>query len=294
MNIFKQIGSLFAIELDDDTILDPIKVTRLGFGSDCTAMAFNPEQSLIAIGTSTGDCFILGKQIDKRLQYPRDSKNAPILKLEFKVGGKQLIGINSENQILLWDLINQTLSISIGFKDPILDIQLSIDSPWLIIAFQTNKVSLMDCQSTRMSEYVIPIDLNMGIPLLQIQVNPSDLNQLLLGYENETIIWDFNQKRPIERYVLGKTTCICWKPDGTALATGYDDGNIAIWTTKKKFFQSNKSKMKPIHTKQLSQAITGFYNSCRSEVGQCFYGINFFIHFGRDTSSWYYVFRDFW
>jgi WD40 repeat protein len=91
----------------------------------------------------------------------------------------------------------------------------------------------MDCLSGKFSEYYIALGL-CDSGLREMALNPNDVNQIALGFESECIVWDFAQKRPIERFVLQDTLIACaWKPEGGFLVTGYNDGLIAFWTTKK-------------------------------------------------------------
>jgi hypothetical protein len=143
MDIIKQISNFFAVDIPDESF-DVQQIGRIGIHTKITAMAYDSVLSLIAVGTETGDCYIMGKLLD--IKIPTLSETA-IRKIAFKSGEGLLIGFE-ETQVLLWNLNNLNLSMAVSFSEPILDIQLSHGSPWFIIAFDSGKVNLMDSYSS--------------------------------------------------------------------------------------------------------------------------------------------------
>ena len=178
--------------------------------------------------------------------------------------------MNQVGQIMIWNLISlkckshkrprltQLVGVSVSFPDPILQLELNDTCPWLVVAFKTGLVRLMDCKSTRMSPYIIPIDIGNGSKLKAIHLNPTDFNLLLMGFENECIVWNFEQKRPVERFIFNFKNssqlgvplflnCVGWHPNGSELATGYSNGSLALWTVKKTMLQNLTKSSKRTH-----------------------------------------------
>ncbi|KAJ3305227.1 hypothetical protein HDV03_001825 [Kappamyces sp. JEL0829] len=238
-------------------------------GAEATCLAYDTIQGYFGVGTKSGKVLLLGASgLEKRMDPPPTAlPQSCIQQLLFKsgngavvhaVGDSILVGANQVGQVLVWNLanINHITSLSISFPDPILRVDLLQSSQWLVIAFTTGLVKLMDCASTRMSPYVIPLDLNPGHRLVTVQACPSTFNMALLGFENECITWDFDQKRPIDRFATdahGAVTACCWGPSGTFIAVGYADGTISIWTRVKKRIVKTKN---PVHSLQISSAVS--------------------------------------
>ncbi|XP_010558072.1 PREDICTED: uncharacterized protein LOC104826848 isoform X2 [Tarenaya hassleriana] len=89
--------------------LDPHTVIHYGIPSTASVLAFDPVQSLLAIGTLDGRIKVIGgDNIEAILASP---KQLPFKNLEFIQNQGFLVSISSENEIQVWDLdLRQTAS----------------------------------------------------------------------------------------------------------------------------------------------------------------------------------------
>ena len=170
-----------------------------------------------------------------------------------------LYSVNQNGQIVIWNLKDFKCRT---FPDPIHQIDFNPASSWLIVAFTSHLIKLMDCISTRISMYSIPCP--DGQTLKAIKVNPTNTNFVLLGYETDCVLWNFQEQVVQERYRLNdvsslKTfldsnssqptlTDLSWEPSGQDFAISYSDGTVVIWRMKKGLLQGlGIKKKKQVH-----------------------------------------------
>lgn len=230
MNFFRNIKQALALDQDFTTFspsFQPKVVSKLGYSQTC--FAFDPVQGYFAIGQQNGNVVLLNV-LEHELANPENQiPGSAIVSLLFH--NDQLIGTNATGQLIVWNLSSKT-SFCQSFTDPILKVDSNPESTWLVISFKSGLTKLMDSLSGRFSEYYIATSVSSST-LKDMALNPNDLNQILLGFDSECIVWDFAQKRPVERYVVQNLTSCTWKPEGSSLVTGCKDGTVSIWTTKK-------------------------------------------------------------
>ncbi|KAI8897651.1 WD40-repeat-containing domain protein [Globomyces pollinis-pini] len=263
MDLFNIVtGLIKTIDKTSTSILSSIsfnfavkKLASVGLEGLPTAIAWDPSQSLIAIASDTGKILLIGKSVEVMLESPKNWLNSPITHLLFEIGDAKLVAVNDSSQLGLWD-ISSFQGVCVDLKDPILNVQLYPTSSWIVLAFTSGLVKLMDINSLTYSNLLVPCDLNPDHRLNSIDINPSNFTQLLMGFDNEIIIWDFAQQRPNARFTHddSKVISVRWDPEGVRFLSGHSSGELLVWTTKKKttFLGSGKQPTKPVYETKFS------------------------------------------
>lgn len=102
--------------------------------------------------------------------------------------------------------------------------------------------------------------------VVDLQMHPTELNTLLIGYETAIFIWNIRENTIRRSYTLhgldksspyrnANLTCLAWSPNGSRFIAGYDDGCTHLWDVK--------NDQKPISSRKLSQ--TFFHPSTTNE-----------------------------
>lgn len=222
-------------------------------------MAYDPVQSLLAIGTSEsrfspGKIYVFGqRRVQKVLEPPRHSS---IKCLQFSAN--RLISLESNNELRIWDLDTgghlaaQTISGSVVsmVTDPMLD--------WAFLGLQNGDVMAYDldrhslARAFRLPNYWRERDQSLRTAtLICMSLHPRDVGKLLLGYTHGVVIYSFKQNKATQfleySVPIGapggngvgmdtkrwpRLTHAVWHPSGTFLVTSHDDGSLVFWDPK--------------------------------------------------------------
>ncbi|KAF7883079.1 hypothetical protein EAF00_011568 [Botryotinia globosa] len=238
----------------------PDDLDRFGINSQIGSLAFDPVQSLLAVGTNettfgSGQIYIFGqKRVQVKLALPR---RASVKALQFCAD--RLISVDSKNEVIVWDLATAKKLAAYSppgvvttiVTDPMLD--------WCLIGLQTGDIICYDLDREKLAPLRLPNfwrERNPRSRLLScvsLQLHPRDIGQLLIGYTEGAVIYSFKQNKPIKYFQyevpagapggngdpMGKSTPrqprltqALWHPTGTFIATAHDDASIVFWDPK--------------------------------------------------------------
>ena len=225
-------------------------------GPSC--LAFDPVQSLLAVGTSEskfgpGKIYVFGRgRITKFFASPRPTS---IKQLQFVAN--RLISLDGKSEIAVWDLergarvagYSHPGGVAFMISDPGLD--------WVFLGMPNGDIATYDLDREKPAIFHIPNlwrqrDLGArGVALIGMQLHPRDIGQLLIVYTHGAVIYSFKQAAPIKffEYKLppGATggngegidsprkprlTHAAWHPTGTFILTAHDDGSLVFWDPK--------------------------------------------------------------
>ncbi|CAD6209865.1 GSCOCG00010852001-RA-CDS, partial [Cotesia congregata] len=139
---------------------------RHGFPHQPTAIAFDPVQKLLAIGTKTGSLrlkFFLTIKND-RLGRPGVDVNikheggAAVIQLEFLVNEGALISVTADDMLHLWNLRQKIPQViqSLKFqRERITSIHLPLQSKWLYVGTERGNIHVLHIETFVLSGYVI-------------------------------------------------------------------------------------------------------------------------------------------
>ncbi|TVY89311.1 Lethal(2) giant larvae protein-like protein [Lachnellula willkommii] len=238
----------------------PDDQARFGINSQIGSLAYDPVQSLLAIGTNettfgSGQIYVFGQQrVQATFTLPR---RASVKTLQFVAD--RLVSLDTKNEVIIWDLLTQKKIasyappgvVAVLVTDPMLD--------WALIGLQSGDIIAYDLEGEKLAPLRLPNfwrERNPRSRLLSIvsmQLHPRDIGQLLIGYTEGAVIYSFKQNKPIKYFDYevpagapgGNSdptavntarrphlTQVFWHPTGTFVGTAYDDASMVFWDPK--------------------------------------------------------------
>ncbi|KAL7810057.1 lethal giant larvae like, C-terminal domain-containing protein [Trichoderma aethiopicum] len=232
---------------------------RYGLNSQISCFAYDPVQSLLAIGTAeskfgAGKIYVFGQQrVQKTFEPPRRTSFRSV-----QFSANRLVSLDRNNELGLWDLDTgervaaQVIGGPVGamVTDPMLD--------WAFIGMHNGDVVAYDldrhmlARAFRLPNFWKARDpLQLTVTLVTLSMHPRDAGKLLIGYSHGAVIYSFKQNQPQQflEYVLPvgapggnsvgmdtvrrpRLTHAMWHPSGTFVLTAHDDGSLVFWDPK--------------------------------------------------------------
>ncbi|KAM4794652.1 syntaxin-binding protein 5-like isoform 3-T3 [Rhinophrynus dorsalis] len=218
------------------------KTVRHGFPYQPTALAFDPVQKILAIGTRTGAVRILGRPgVDCYCQH---ESGAAVLHLQFLINEGALVSACADETLHLWNLRQKRPAIlhSLKFnKERITCCHLPFQSKWLYVGTERGNTHIVNIESFILSGYVVmwnkAIELSTKThpgPVVHLSDTPRDEGKLLIGYETGTIVlWDLRSKRADLRFYYDEAIhSIGWHHEGRQFMCSHSDGSLTVWNVK--------------------------------------------------------------
>ncbi|KAK4612258.1 Lethal(2) giant larvae SRO77 [Fulvia fulva] len=237
-------------------------VARFGVNSQISCVAYDPVQSLLAVGTKSsqfgpGQVYLFGKG---RIQavLPTPARGASIKELQFCA--EKLVALDSKHDVILYSIelkrIITTYSppgaITALCTDPMLD--------YALFGLQSGEILAFDMDRESPAPFKIPnlwqeVNSKARIStIVSLQFHPRDIGTLLIGYTEGAVIYSFKLNKAlrffqyeIPRGAPGgdgdpaasnivrrpKLSHAVWHPTGAFVMTGHDDSSIVFWDTMK-------------------------------------------------------------
>ncbi|KAM3081267.1 Lethal(2) giant larvae sro7 [Clarireedia jacksonii] len=238
----------------------PDDLDRFGINSQIGSLAYDPVQSLLAVGTNettfgSGQIYIFGQnRVQARLTLPR---RASVKTLQFCAD--KLISLDSKNEVIVWDIATaKRLAaysppgiVTVIVTDPMLD--------WCFIGLQNGDIICYDLDREKLAPLRLPNFWREKNPrsrllaIVSLQLHPRDIGKLLIGYTEGAVIYSFKQNAPTKYFQYEippgapggdgdpmqknvprqpRLTHALWHPTGTFIATAYDDASLVFWDPK--------------------------------------------------------------
>ncbi|PHH77475.1 hypothetical protein CDD83_4118 [Cordyceps sp. RAO-2017] len=237
----------------------PDDQSRYGINSQVSCFAYDPVQSLLAIGTKEskfgpGKIYLFGQgRVHKVLQPPRPTS---FQSLQFSAN--RLVSLDTKNELGLWDidtaerLAAQVIAghVVALVTDPMLD--------WAFLGLQNGDVLAFDldrrslARAFRLPNFWKERDPNdRAASLVCMSMHPRDVGKMLIGYTHGAVVYSFKQNRAVQflEFALPpgapggssvgvdtvrkpRLTHAIWHPSGTFVATAHEDGSLVLWDLK--------------------------------------------------------------
>ncbi|OTA99963.1 hypothetical protein M426DRAFT_324704 [Hypoxylon sp. CI-4A] len=238
--------------------LIPDDRARYGINSQVSCIAYEPVQSLLAIGTNEskfggGKIHVFGQSRVQKFFVP--TRSCSFADLQFCAN--RLVSLDTKNEVSIWDL--DTGKRVAGFRapgivtcmltDPMLD--------WCFLGLQTGEIVAYDLDRERMSPFRLPNfwtendPKSRAVALVSMQLHPRDIGKLLIAYTHGVVVYSFKQNTPnkffeyqvppgalggssvaVESLRRPRLTHALWHPTGTFILTAHDDGSLVFWDAK--------------------------------------------------------------
>uniref|UniRef100_A0AAR2K818 Syntaxin-binding protein 5-like n=1 Tax=Pygocentrus nattereri TaxID=42514 RepID=A0AAR2K818_PYGNA len=218
------------------------QTVRHGFPYQPTALAFDPVQKILAIGSRSGGVRILGRPgVDCYCQH---ESGAAVLQLQFLINEGALVSACADDTLHLWNLRQRRPAIlhSLKFnRERITFCHLPFQSKWLYVGTERGNTHIVNVESFVLSGYVImwnkAIELSTKThpgPVVHLSDSPKDEGKLLIGFESGTIVmWDLRSKRADFRIYYDEAIhSVSWHHEGRQFMCSHSDGSLSMWNLR--------------------------------------------------------------
>ncbi|XP_061780488.1 syntaxin-binding protein 5 isoform X8 [Nerophis lumbriciformis] len=218
------------------------KTVRHGFPHQPSAMAFDPVQKILAVGTLTGALRLFGRAGVEC--YCQHESGAAIIQLQFLINEGALVSALADDSIHLWNLRQKIPAIlhSLKFnRERITYCHLPFQSKWLYIGTERGNIHIVNVECFTLSGYVImwnkAIELSTKThpgPVVHISDNPMDEGKLLIGFEcGVVVLWDLKCKKADYRYNYDEAIhSVAWHHEGKQFVCSHSDGTLTTWNVR--------------------------------------------------------------
>ncbi|XP_025198694.1 syntaxin-binding protein 5 isoform X1 [Melanaphis sacchari] len=218
------------------------KTFRHGFPYQPTALAFDPIQRLLAIGTKNGSLRIIGRPgVDAQVRHELE---AAVVQVEFLMNEGALITVTADDSLHLWNFRQKRADVvhSLKFqRERITVIHLPLRSKWLYVGSERGNVHFVNVETFTLSGYIINWNKAIEVtrpthpgPIVHLSDNPADSSKLLIGFETGLmVLWDLKTKKPECRWQWGDSLkSIDWHFEGKQFTCSHNDGSLTTWNVK--------------------------------------------------------------
>lgn len=258
-------GKQAGIQRDFSAGLDPQRVAidliaRYGINSQISTLAYDPVQSLLAVGTAesqygSGQIYIFGQaRVYATLTLPR---KASVKILQFCAD--KILSVDSKNELAVYSLPSTRIIASYSppshittlLTDPVLDYALLGLQNGEIVSYDMDREGVAPFRISNLWREQNPRTRMM--PVTSMAFHPRDIGSLLIGYSEGAVIFSFQSNKATKffRYevpagALGgdsdpasasrarvpRFTQAVWHPTGTFIVTGHEDSSLVVWDPK--------------------------------------------------------------
>ncbi|KAG8192245.1 hypothetical protein JTE90_014103 [Oedothorax gibbosus] len=219
------------------------KTLRHGFPFHPTAVAFDPIQRLLAIGTHSGDLRVFGRP---GVEYFMEHSDFPILQILFLINEGAMVTVTGDDCIHMCNLrqkkpeIAQTLKFQ---KERLTHCHLPFQSKWLYCGTDKGNVHLVNIESFTLSGYIIywnkAVELSCKThpgAVIHLSENPLDSNKLLIGFEKGLVVlWDLRNKAADSRFNSSESCIlksVAWQLEGRQFICSQGEGSLTTWNIR--------------------------------------------------------------
>lgn len=218
------------------------KTVRHGFPYQPTAIAFDPIQRILAVGTKQGSIRIIGRPgVDVHVKHEGDPA---VVCLAFLINEGGLVSATGDDSLHLWNIQQKTPQIvhSLKFqRERITTLHLPFQSRWLYLGTERGNIHIVNIESFTLSGYTI--NWNKAIELsrkthpgavVHLSDCPVEPGKLLIGYESgQLVLWDFKGRTAEVRYHSAEPLrSVSWHHEGKQFMCCHTDGSLTTWTLK--------------------------------------------------------------
>lgn len=218
------------------------RTVRHGFPFQPTALAFDPVQRILAIGTKNGSLRLFGRPgVDCTIQHVLEYA---VIQILFLVNEGALISVCADDTLHLWNLRQKKPEVvhTLKFqKERITHCHLPFRSKWLYIGTERGNLHVVNIESFTLSGYVI--NWNKAIELsrkthpgavVHVSDNPVDSNKLLIGFETGALVlWDLRSRIAEARFQHSEALhSVAWHHEGKQFMCSHSDGSLTTWNIR--------------------------------------------------------------
>ncbi|XP_049730687.1 lethal(2) giant larvae protein homolog 1 isoform X2 [Elephas maximus indicus] len=237
------------------------KTVEHGFPNQPSALAFDPELRIMAIGTRSGAVRIYGAPGVEFTGLHHDA--ATVTQMHFLPGQGRLLTLLDDNSLHLWEIVPHNgcahLEETLSFQPPSrpgfdgtstlpslsrVTVVLLVDAGdravlgtegGSVVFLNVDTLTLLEGQTLAPDEVLrsLPDDCRCGKalgPVESLQGHLQDPNKILIGYSRGLLVIWSQTARCVERVFLGnQLESLCWERSGSTVVSSHSDGSYAVW-----------------------------------------------------------------
>ncbi|RVD80907.1 uncharacterized protein DFL_008791 [Arthrobotrys flagrans] len=241
----------------DDLALDDVK--RYGFEGKPSALAYDPVQSLVAVGTnetdsSPGAIYIFGRsRVSVKYSLPKKTSVKHV-----RIHDDRLLVIDAKHELHHFNISTHTLVCSWSPPGAVSVICTDPASDFIFLGLQNGEIVAFDVDGDIAAPFKIPnlwrehSPKAVALPVVSIAMHPRDLGTLLIAYLEGALLFSLKQNKAtfamkfelkpgapgsdmdpatIKTLRTPKLSNAIFNPSGTTVLTTYEDGCMAFWST---------------------------------------------------------------
>lgn len=218
------------------------KTFRHGFPHQPTAVAFDPIQRLLAIGTKNGSLRILGRAgVDCHVWHENETA---VIQIVFLINEGALVTATADDSVHLWSFRQKKPDLvhSLQFqRERLTYIHLPLQSKWLYVGSERGNVHVVNIESFQLSGYIINWNKAIEVsrkthpgPVVHLSDNPLDSSKLLIAFESgQIVLWDLRLRTAEARWQSTEPLkSIAWSHDGKQFMSSHTDGTLLSWAIR--------------------------------------------------------------
>ncbi|PGH18117.1 hypothetical protein AJ79_00745 [Helicocarpus griseus UAMH5409] len=235
-------------------------VARYGINSRISALAYDPVQSLLAVGTSetqygSGQIYIFGQERVSAVFTL--SRKASVNILQFCVD--KIISVDSKNEICVFSLEKRTRLAAYTPPGHVTALLTDPSLEYAFIGLQSGELVTYDLDRLMIAPFKLP-NLWKGrnprariLPIVSLAFHPRDIGKLLIGYLEGAVTFSIKMNTPTKYFQYEvppgapggdsdpssarevrrpRLTKAIWHPTGTFILTAHDDSSLVFWDPK--------------------------------------------------------------
>ncbi|CAI7577294.1 unnamed protein product [Penicillium pancosmium] len=249
-------------DLSEGLVADFFKIdefARCGVNSKISVIAYDPVQSLLAVGTSdtpygSGQIYVFGqRRVLATFQFPRKS-SAKFLQF----CADKLISVDSKNEISIYSLETKRLVTSYAPPGQATALATDPSLDYAFIGLSNGEVVAYDLDRESLTAYKIPnlwLEVNPRArlsPVVSLAFSTRDIGKVLIGYSEGAVTFSFKQnvaqkyfiyevpsgapggdpEAPASGVRKPRMTEAVWHPNGHFVLTVHEDTSLVLWDSK--------------------------------------------------------------
>lgn len=216
----------------------PDVISQFGLPGKVTALAYDPVQSLMAVGTDLGVLHILGTGAIQA-DLVKGKQLSPIRHIRF-VKSVYALTIDDANVVTVWALDTREVWATYNVTTKVTSLWTDISMDWLFLGLDTGHTNVFDIDRGRLTPYRID-DLQKLVnpqqrlsPVLSVQMHPRDPGLVLLCFTQVAIGFSIvtNEISFYMEYEFSFQQA-CWHPSGSHIVTSHVNGALVFWDGQK-------------------------------------------------------------
>ncbi|EEH20047.2 hypothetical protein PABG_02306 [Paracoccidioides brasiliensis Pb03] len=235
-------------------------VARYGINSRISALAYDPVQSLLAVGTSetqygSGQIYIFGQErVSAVFTLPR---KASVKVLQFCTD--KIVSVDSKHELCVFSLEKRTQLAAYTPPGHVTALLTDPSLEYAFIGLQSGDLVTYDLDRLRIAPFKIPNlwkEINPRariLPIVSLAFHPRDIGNLLIGYLEGAVTFSIKMNTPVKFFQYEvppgapggdsdpsasrearrpRLTKAVWHPTGTFILTAHDDSSLVFWDPK--------------------------------------------------------------